>query len=274
MSQFRKLFVVIDPTTDTQLALQNAEWIAAGNQDVSIHVYECIYSASDSADPDALRRVELARHRAWVDAMVKPLIDKDLNVTVEIEWANEWRDALSPAASRAEADLIIKAASVHSGAERRFLKTSDWTLLRNAPCPVYLIKKDNIGDELKVLVALDIKAKDDLHNTLNKRVIQFGQELKDSQTGGSLYAVNAYSDANKYVYPDDLAEQTGIDPLHAHSVEGPAESVIPEVAHAISADVLVIGTAGRDGFKAAVTGNTAEKVLDAVHTNILTVTAG
>ncbi len=273
MSQFHKLFVVIDPTTDTQLALQNAEWIAASNQNASIHVYECIYSSRDNADPDALRRVELARHRAWLDAIVQPLIDKGCDISVEIEWNREWRDALAPAARRAEADLIIKSASVHSGAERRFLKTSDWTLLRNASCPVYLIKKDTIGDDPKILVALDIKAKDDLHNTLNTRVIEFGRSLKDSQSGGSLHAVNAYSGSDKYVYPDDLAEQTGINPLDAHSVEGPPESVIPEVAENLTADILVIGTASRDGIKAAMTGNTAEKVLDAVNTNILTVTA-
>jgi nucleotide-binding universal stress UspA family protein len=34
---------------------------------------------------------------------------------------------------------------------------------------------------------------------------------------------------------------------------------------------VVIGTAARDGFKAAVVGNTAERVLDALQSNILTV---
>ena len=273
MSQFRKLFVVIDPTTDTQLALQNAEWIAASNEGASIHVFECIHSKSDAADADALRRVELSRHSAWLDAMVKPLIDKGLNVTVEIEWNEEWRDAIAPAARRAEADLIIKAASEHSGAERRFLKTSDWTLLRQASSPVYLIKKEQLEDNLKVLVALDIKRKDDLHSTLNERVISVGRSLSTAVSGGSLHAVNAYLGSEKFVYPDDLADSTGIEPSAAYSVEGAAEAVIQEVADDIGADILVIGTAARDGIQAAVLGNTAEKVLDSVHTNILTVNA-
>lgn len=273
MSSFRQIFVVIDPTTDHQSALANAERIAGSAEGISLHVYEAIYSTRDNADPEALRRVEIARHQAWVDALVKPMREKGIGVEVEIEWTQNWRDAIAPAALRAEADLIIKAASVHSGAERRFLKTSDWTLLRSAHCPVYLIKKDQVHDPLKVLVALDIKRSDDLHNNLNARVIEYGRLLVGSGADSSIHAVNAYSGAEKFIYPDDLAQTTGISPTNAHSVEGSADSVIPEVAVDIDADILVIGTAKRDGIKAAMIGNTAERILDAVSANILTVTA-
>ncbi len=272
MSSFRQLFVVIDPTTDQQSALANAARIASGAEGVSLHVYEAIYSTRDNADAEALQRVEIARHKAWVDSLVKPIRDSGIGVEVEIEWAQNWRDAIAPAAERAQSDLIIKAASVHSGAERRFLKTADWTLLRNAHCPVYLIKRDHVEESLKVLVALDIKRSDDLHNTLNARVLDYGRSLAGGE-GSSIHAVNAYAGAEKYVYPDDLAQTTGIDPTNAHSVEGAADTVIPEVAAEIEADILVIGTAKRGGIKAAMVGNTAERILDAVTCNILTVTA-
>ena len=273
MPAIQKIFVVIDPTTESQPALSNAETIALSSGSAVLHVYECIFSASDSTDPDALRQVETSRHRAWLDSLVKPLVDKGLNVEVEIEWNEDWRDALPSAARRLDADLIVKAASVHSGAERRFLKTSDWTLLRNSHCPVYLIKKDLADSGRKVLVALDIKRSDDLHNTLNERVLEFGRAFVGAAAEGSLHAVNAYSSSNDFVYPDDLAETTGIQLHDAHSVEGAADTVIPEVTSKIEADILVIGTAARDGIKAAMLGNTAEKVVDAVDTNILIVTA-
>ena len=75
------------------------------------------------------------------------------------------------------ADLILKAASVHSGAGRRLLKTSDWMLLREAHCPVYLIKKDAIDAGAKVLVAMDIARQDDLHASLNDKVLDYGKLL-------------------------------------------------------------------------------------------------
>lgn len=271
MSSINQVFVVIDPTTDRQPALANAKRIAS--EGTSLHVYEAIYSTRDNADPEALQRVEMARHRAWIDTLVKPIRDKGVGVEVEVEWNQNWRDAIAPAAARSESDLIIKAASVHSGAERRFLKTADWTLLRSAHCPVYLIKKDQIEEAVTVLVALDIQRSDDLYNTLNARVLEYGSLLAGGAADSAIHVVNAYAGATKFVYPDDLAQTTGIELTNAHSVEGSPDTVIPEVAAEIAADILVIGTAKRDGIKAAVIGNTAEKILDSVSANILTVTA-
>ena len=46
---------------------------------------------------------------------------------------------------------------------------------------------------------------------------------------------------------------------------------IQEIAEQIEADIVIVGTAARDGIKAAMIGNTAEKILDAIATKILTV---
>ena len=273
MPTLNKIFVIIDPTTDNQAALTNAAWVASQNQSITLHVYEAVFSSKDNADSEALKRVELARHRAWVDTLVEPIRAAGTGVTVEIDWTSEWRDAIAPAAKRAEADMIVKAASVHSGAGRRLLKTSDWSLLRNSHCPVYLIKRDSVPVGVKMLLALDIKREDELHNTLNERVIEYGRAFIESVPESSLYAVNAYSDSAHYVYPDALAAKIGIDKTAAHCVQGPPEKVIPEVAAQLDASIVVIGTVARDGLKAAMIGNTAEKILDSLNTNILTVVA-
>lgn len=274
MSMFNKIFVVIDPTTDNQIALSNAAQIAGQNKTSAIHLYGAVYSTGSANDTEALKRVELARHRAWITSLLEPLNLSANDVSIEVEWTSEWRDAIAPAAARAGADLIVKAASSHSGTGRRLLKTSDWTLLRNSQCPVYLIKKDNLDDNTKVLVALDIAREGKLHSKLNARVIEYGRALVDSVPESSLHAVNAYPDADNFIYQPDLAQATGIERTDAHAMEGAPEKAIPEVAEKIGAGIVVIGTAARDGLKAAVIGNTSEKILDAVHTNILTVTAG
>jgi len=271
MPTLNKIFAVIDPTTDNQIALTRAGKIAARNENISIHVYEAIYGSADSADADAMERVETARHQAWLNSLVAPLREAGLQVVVEVEWTAQWRDAIAPAAQRAGASLIIKAANARSGAQRRLLKTADWTLLRNAPCPVYLIKKDEISENIKVLMAIDMSRDDDLHNQLNELVIDYGKTLLVGADGASLYAVNAYPSSDKFIYKDDLAAKAGVSSANAHTVEGAPENVIPEVAEQIEADIVIVGTAARDGIKAAVVGNTAEKILDAITTNILTV---
>ena len=271
MPTLNKIFAVIDPTTDNQIALTRAGKIAGRNDDIAIHVYEAIHVSGDTADADAMERVETARHQAWLDTLVAPLREAGLKVVVEIEWTTLWRDAIAPAALRAGASLIIKAANARTGAQRRLLKTADWTLLRNAPCPVYQIKKDEISTNIKVLMAIDMSRDDALHTQLNDLVIGYGKALLVGAEGSSIYAVNAYPSADKYIYKDDLAAKAGIDSANAYTIEGPPEKVIPEIAEQIEADIVIVGTAARDGIKAAIIGNTAEKILDAIATNILTV---
>ncbi len=274
MSKIGKIFAVIDPTTDKQAALISAEWIASQDSAVALHVYEAIFATTDNVDAGALQRAELSRHRAWVESLVAPIRIAGNDVTVEVEWTNEWRDSIAPAAERAGADLIVKAASYHSGAGRKLLKTSDWTLLRNSHCPVYLVKNDSIETGAKILVALDMQREDDLHSKLNDRVLEYGRALAASIPDSSLHAVTAYPNPDNFVYPGDLATKAGIDSKRAHAIEGSPESVIPEVAQETAANIVIIGTAAREGIKAAVIGNTVEKVLDAVASDILTVKAG
>lgn len=273
MPTISKIFAVIDPTTDNQIALVRAGKIAGRNENIAIHVYEALYANQDNSDPDALRRVETARHQVWLESLVAPLREAGINVDIEIEWTSDWRDALAPAALRAGADLIIKAANARSGAERRLLKTSDWSLLRNAPCPVYQIKKDDISQNIKVLMAIDMSRQDQLHSKLNELVMEYGNSLLVGAEGASLFVVNAYPNSEKFIYKEDLAKRTGVDPANAYTVEGLPEKVIPEVAEKVQADIVIVGTAAREGLKAAVIGNTAEKLLDAISTNILTVNA-
>lgn len=273
MATISKIFAVIDPTTDNQIALVRAGKIAGRNENIAVHVYEALYSNQENSDKDALRRVETARHQTWLESLVAPLRESGIKVDVEIEWTSDWRDAIAPAAQRAGADLIIKAATAHSGAERRLLKTSDWSLLRNAPCPVYQIKKDAISQNIKVLMAIDVSRTDALHSKLNELVMDYGKSLLVGAEGASLFVVNAYPNSEKFIYKEDLAEKTGVDPANAYTVEGLPEKVIPEVAEQVQADIVIVGTAAREGLKAAVIGNTAEKLLDAISTNILTVNA-
>lgn len=273
MSEISKVFVVLDPTTDQQTALERAARMAERNSALSLHVYCAIFSGATTGDLEGLKRVEIARHRAWIEDMVAPIREQGTSVEVEVEWTSQWRDALAPAADRCGATLIVKAAGSHWAAGRRLLKTSDWTLLRNAHCPVYMTKGNVLDKGAKILVALDLKKEDDLHSTLNERVISFGQNLGKNVTDSTLHAVNAYSSSERYVYPEDLARKLDVPSNQAHTIEGPPAKVIAEVASNIEADLVIIGNASRQGAKAAVIGNTAEKVLDAVDANVLVVNA-
>jgi len=271
MAALNKVFIVIDPTNDHQIALERATRMAGRDELDHVHAYCAVFSTANAADLEALKRVEIEKHRVWLESLVAPIREMGKAVDLQVEWTMQWRDALAPAAKSCAANLIIKAASSHRVAGRRLLKTADWTLLRQAHCPVYLAKGGVIQKGARLLVALDLKKEDDLHNTLNQRVIQIGKALTSNVEASSLHAVNAYSSSERYVYPSDLAAEVGIPDQHAHTIEGPPAKVIAEVANEIGAAMVIIGNASRQGARAAVIGNTAEKVLDALDANVLVV---
>ena len=266
-----RIFCVIDPTTNNQRALDRARFVASGNN-AHIHAYICIATpmADAAEDRRALQEAEIARHEAWLERLVTPLREEGREVTTEVECRDEWRDALAPAAERAGADLIIKSAYRRSALRRRLLKTSDFILLRSANCPVLLVKTDRIGKLDRVLAAVNIAIEDDAHRQLTDRVIDIARTVAET-ADAELHCVNAYSGSLNFVHPPDLAKRAGIERRQAHVGDAEPAELIAQVAEKIEAPLVVIGSVARRGVSGAVVGNTAEKILDTVPADILTI---
>lgn len=268
--QVSKIFVVIDPTTPNQIALARAADIARGTG-IDIHAYICINeNYSGVEDSAAMREAEVARHEAWLAGLIRPLVDSGLSVTAEVECKDDWREALAPAAARAKADLIVKESRRRTPLQRRFLKTADWILLRNVECPVLLVKSLRQGPLTHILAAVNLNARDAAHQALTEIVIESSRALADS-TGAELHAVNAYADQMHFVHPPDLAKRLGIDRARAHVMQGEPENVIAEIANNLGSPLVVISSVARRGVSAAIVGNTAERILDTLDCDVLTI---
>lgn len=268
--QVSKIFTVIDPTTPKQIALSRAADIARGTK-IDIHAYICIdENYGGVTDSTAMREAELARHEAWLAGLIRPLVDAGLSITSEVECKDDWRAALAPAASRARADLIIKESRRRTPLQRRFLKTSDWMLLRNAECPVLLVKSLRQGPLTHVLAAINLNARDEAHEALTETVIDYSRALAEA-TGAELHGVNAYPDQLNFVHPPDLAKRLGIERARAHVIQGDPENVVAEVATKLGSPLVVISSVARKGMSAAIVGNTAERILDTLDCDILTI---
>jgi universal stress protein E len=85
MTDLRKIFVVINPTTDNQHALIRGAAIAR-NAGARIHAYAAVYSDHDTDDIEALRRVEIARHEMWLESVVAPLRAEGLEIETQVDW--------------------------------------------------------------------------------------------------------------------------------------------------------------------------------------------
>ena len=85
MIEINTIFTVIDPSTDNQYALQRAMRIASV-VDAKIHAYLCISPTLETHDPEALRRVDMARYEPWLEDIVESVKADGITITSEIEW--------------------------------------------------------------------------------------------------------------------------------------------------------------------------------------------
>jgi len=274
MRAVRKLFVVIDPTTTRQRALERAVSIAQ-RRGAALHLFLAVFDEQGEGDSHIrkmYRAAALARHEAWLQGMMKPLLPLGVRLSQECVWIRDWRQAIAPAAARFGADVIIKGTFRHSAPSRHLLKTSDWALLRNASCPVLLVKSSEPYGSGKILAAINVVARDPVHIALNDAIIEFSQYICDGLSA-ELHAVNAYSGSLGFIYPEDLARRVDVPRAQVHTADSPPAKLIPRIAKKLGVDVVVIGTVARDGVAGAVVGNTAEKVLDSLAEDVLVITS-
>ena len=270
--KIRKIFAVIDPTTDQQVALARALDLAK-TTNASVHAYLCCYSAVETDHFLALKRVEMARHEAWLEKIAGAENTNGANVTIQVDWSEDWRSALADAAANANTDLIVKAAYEHSAPGRFFLKTSDWAVLRHAQSPVLLVKRGSTDPLRRVLISVNPKAEDEKHQQLSENIISFGRQIADDSDNFELHAVCAQTGSESATEPLELAELVGIDVSRAHCSPGHPDDVIVDCAGLLQSDLVVIGSVSREGFSGLAKGNTAERALDRLSADVLVMTA-
>jgi universal stress protein E len=270
--QINKILALIDPTTDDQRALVRALSMAQ-RADAEVHAYLCCYSAVETDHFLALKRAELARHKAWLETVVASENLDGIDITMQIDWNEDWRQALADAAAAYDCDLIVKAAYQHSTPGRYLLKTSDWAVLRNAQCPVLLVKRESIAPVRRILLAINPKVEDERHQRLNADIIALGKQITEDRDNFELHAVCAYTGSEAFTHPPELAELVGIDESRAHCTSGSADDVIVDCAKLLESELVIIGTVSRSGLSGLTKGNTAERALDRLDTDILVTTA-
>lgn len=285
MARTGKLMAIIDPTSSEQTALERATRLAVDGKG-SVHAFCCTYlgeeEMADFPSRKDAKHQELERVQNWLDQLAKPIVDQGVSVTTEVYWNENWYDSACHAAARNGASLIVKNSEPHGTLARKLSRTSDYTLLRYAPCPVLLTKTSDDWINGRILAALAVDKQDPEHELLNNAIVAEAQRLTRT-TGFDLHLVAAHHERADMAavlniladedrsFEDVLAERYGVPAGHVHIKEASAKEAILETVKEVSADVLVMGTIARKGLRGALIGNTAEKVLDELDIDILTV---
>jgi universal stress protein E len=260
-----RYLVVIDPARNEQWALQKALRIAKNRENVEIYAFLCPYYYIQGADPSELEAAELRRHSMWLDEILAHYSETGITVKPVVEWHADWTDALLKMVFDLQIDMVIKRSSNRAIAQA----SSDRKLIRTLRTALLLVKHDPTAEVRKVLVAVDLNATDEEHKALNEATMNLGRQIRGADDQVELHAVSAYLDSDKFVHAPDVAKKLGIERSRAHVHLGKPGDVIPGLAKKIGADLVIVGNIGRRGLSGMTVGNTAEKILGDIWSDVL-----
>ncbi|MDP2091773.1 MAG: universal stress protein, partial [Pseudohongiella sp.] len=255
MSIYKNLFVVIDPTSDKQPALDRAANLARIGKS-KVTAFSAVYKAVDEmTDADSRRSGKREFLKDWeskVKNLLAPYKEGGVKISSDTYWTADWYAAVSRAAMRADADLVIKSTFRHGKLHRLLHSTSDFTIMRHSPSPVLLVREGKPINGKLILAALDLESTDEGHIGLNNSVMKHAHELADF-TGLPLHVIAATSRKPDFSHvlagveeqeggvQATLAHAFGVQTANFHLVKGAAQNVIPAQASELNADILVLG---------------------------------
>ncbi len=204
------------------------------------------------------------------------------------EWCERVHLAISGEAERQGAGLVVMAASRHGVLANLAHRADDWHLLRELTCPVLMLPETNALPD-KVVAAVDCLDDDDEHQQLAERVLDsaraFSKAFAVPLTAITVTPDPALIYANLVSVPFNMDFQAEADKrareslqrlldrmgLTVDSVRVEAGRVEGIVTDAAEDGLLVIGSAANQGLKGMFLGNTAERILHHMKTEMLVV---
>lgn len=202
-------------------------------------------------------------------------------------------------------DLLIKPAE-NPGYIERLFGSEDMHLLRKCPCPVWMMKAEEISNYDCIVAAVDMDPDEfkSSEQELNQEILELASSLalseiaslhlvhvwdepaagfaglwtdNPSETEGSM--INGAHDRHESAMrklTQDLSRHIGTDAYEylqprIHLLRGNAKKEIPALVRELNADLVVMGTVARTGISGFIIGNTAEAILDQLQCSVLAI---
>ncbi|HCO24475.1 MAG TPA: hypothetical protein DIT97_16110 [Gimesia maris] len=192
-------------------------------------------------------------------------------------------------------DLLIMTAEGKGLLKERLFGSTSRHLLRQCPCPVWIMKPTRHNRFQRIMAAVDPDPENKVHDSLNATILQLASSLA-AKDNSELHVIHAWalfgeqllrsrggvpeSEICRYAQQQEEKQRRALEELlarHAggmgepHLIEGNPDTVIPQMVTNKKIDLLVMGTVCRTGIPGFFIGNTAETILDEVDCSVLTV---
>lgn len=294
MQNLENILVVVTREVDCTLVLEKAHKLAAAanaNTFVIRVIYDDVVESTipKAEDIQRLKSFIMEAEGTYLEDLVNDFSPKFQKIELATIWNKRQWQGVKDVAEDIGADLIIKVANLETRIQEVIHTPDDWNLLRNAECPVMLVKPQAWEENPAIIAAVDIL--DETHQEMNNEILKKADSLT-KVLSGDLHIVNAYPlfepwvgelgagynyDEIKEDVESDLranilaiTKENDIDFSMLHIREGKPSMVIRDVVDQCHADLVVMGTVGRSGVAGLVIGNTSEAVLHVVNTDVVT----
>ena len=293
------ILVVLDGSDRDQLVMEQAVALTSHNQAklrVLMTVYDQIEEMHKYIGFDNYRDIKQALLDE-AETHLRLLTDRyNVHFSSNMVWGKRWNKSVVDTANSMQADLIIKVAgNRQSGIAKLFHTPEDWHLLRDASCPIWMVNGEGQGLE-KVFAAVGTLDESREHGLLGKKVILKARSMAEAlnlplELVSVIPDFSAANLATAYVPPlpgqsvlwHESAQQVlanteeQLNNLCAElrvqaSVKVLTGQVERELAELVGdSSLLVIGSAANRGLAGKFIGNTSEKVLHYLTSDMLVV---
>ena len=310
MKRFSNILLILDARTDYSAALKRGATLARNNQ-AHLTVCAIVDRVPGETKmrviaikPREVLNVAVTEKRDWLDDAVTSVaaygVSLDTKVLVGRPFIETIRQVLQN-----DHDLIIKCADVDSGLKEMLFSSTDMHLMRKCPCPVWVIKPAEHHQYRRILAAVDQDPEEPAKDVLNRQILEMATSLARAEHG-EMHIAHAwdvfdegllrshswdFSEADfdamveeeatlrrrwlvdlmkSYGMSEDRST-TDVREFQLHVIKGKAQYVIPEIAHHLAVDLVVMGTVARTGIAGLFMGNTAENILTQLHCSVLTI---
>jgi universal stress protein E len=261
---------------------------------IATHVYTSF--GLEDAELLAFKTDRLKQNQSRLEVIAERARQSGIKVRAATEWSYPPHEAIVRQAQKVKADLIV--AECHAGKRVAplFLHLTDWELLRVSPVPVLLVKSRKLYDRPTLLAAVDPTHANAKPARLDDEILEAAVTFRRALRG-SLHVAHAF-----FPIPDDVTPTELLDEKAAQTIEKRAQSKarlrldatlkraelrvsrsrrhllnlhpvnsIPQLAHKIRSDIVVMGAISRTGIKRFLIGNTAERIIDDLACDVLVI---
>jgi len=297
--EIRKILVAADFSPHSEAALRRAVAVAQafGAEVSAAHVLEDIREAMAVMCREArwelvagdIRIYEQALCRdseTKLDEFLKPLAGAGVPLTHQTRVGTPYIQ-LVHAVEEQKQDLLFVGTRGDTGLKRLLLGSTAQRLLRHCPAPVWIVRAERSGPLKTILAATDFSPASgkalaaaatlaermgaELHLLHVSESTDALQSAKDQGYLAEISTKDVHRSLEEYlrqIAAEFCGDQTQ---PHIQLVKGVPAKAIAAAAKKLDADLTVLSTVGRSGLSGLLVGNTAEKVVDSVHCDVLAV---